>query len=83
MKELKDKDCKLTLTELINEALELFFNKQYESSKKAFEKKFFDRKKHLKKILQLESGDDLDEMLKNFVKRLPSKPKKKVEDNEA
>ena len=74
---LKDRHCKVSLSELVNESLEIFFSKYYAQAEKKMEKKFFDRKRYLKKILSDESGEDLDESLKSLVKKISSTSKKK------
>ncbi|MCJ8276354.1 MAG: hypothetical protein HRT44_07845 [Bdellovibrionales bacterium] len=80
MKDLRNNHCKVTLSELVNEALEIFFSKQYGQHRKRFEKRFFDRKKYLKKILSDESGENLDESLKSLVKKISSTSRKKKTD---
>lgn len=77
VKSLRDSHCKVSLSELINEALDIFFSKHYAQSEKKFEKKFFDRKKYLKKILSDESGENLDASLKSLVKKISSNSRKK------
>lgn len=50
----KDKHCKLNMAELVNMALDLFFEKHINQYEKQIEKKFFDRKKYLnQKIVTL------------------------------
>ena len=80
MKNLRNNHCKVSLSEFVNEALEIFFSKQYGQYRKRFEKRFFDRKKYLKKILSDESGENLDESLKSLVKKISSTSRKKKAD---
>ena len=53
----------------MNEVLEIFFKKEFSRSKKDFEKKFFDRRKYLKKMLQSSSAESLDQGLKEYMKK--------------
>ena len=58
----------------MNEVLEIFFKKEFSRSKKDFEKKFFDRRKYLKKMLQSSSAESLDQGLKEYMKKYSKGP---------
>ena len=80
VKELKEKNCKINLSELMNETIEIFFQQHLERSRKSLEKKYFDRKKYVKSLLSMDSGAEFDESLKRLVKQISSKPKKGADD---
>jgi len=82
VKELKEKNCKINLSELMNEIIEIYFKQHLERSRKSLEKKYFDRKKYVKSLLLMDSGVEFDESLKNLVKKISSKPKAKGADND-
>ena len=77
VKELKEKNCKINLSELMNEVIEIFFKQHLERSRKSLEKKYFDRKKYVKSLLLMSSGAEFDESLKKLVKQISIKPKTK------
>lgn len=74
--ELKDRHCKVNLSNVANLALEIFFDKYFETSMGVFEKRFFDRKKYLKDLIQSGNQDSLDNSLKEYVKKIKKSPVK-------
>ena len=80
VKELKEKNCKINLSELMNEVIEIFFNQHLERSRKSLEKKYFDRKRYVKSLLLMDSGAEFDESLKRLVKQISNKTKKGADD---
>jgi len=82
VKELKEKNCKINLSELMNEVIEIFLKQHLERSRKSLEKKYFDRKKYVKSLLSMDSGAEFDESLKKLVKQISAKSKVKEKDDE-
>lgn len=85
IRELRGKNCKVNLSELTNEIMAIFFEKHFKGALKHFEKRFFDRKKYLKKLIQSEAGENLDKSLKDYLKKVPITQKKeiKLDDSES
>ena len=74
-KQLLAKACKATPSRVASAALEIFFTKYFDSERKNLERRFFDRKSYLKKVL-MESSED-DEVLSDSLKELLTKMKTK------
>lgn len=66
------------MTDLVNMALDLFFEKHLNQYEKLIEKRFFDRKKYLKELLKASSTESLDESLKTLVRKINPRKRKKV-----
>ena len=80
VKNLRDKHCRVNLTDFVNSALHLFLEKHFSQHQGKIEKIFFDRKKYLKELLKAESNEILDDSLKELVQKIKPKKIKKVED---
>ena len=78
IEDFKSKHCKLNMTDLVNTALDLFFEKHLTQYEKQIEKSFFDRKKYLKELLKSDSTEKLDESLKTLVRKINPRKKRKA-----
>ena len=75
---LREENCKTDTSKAVNVILEIFFSKYVSLEFEAIKGKFFDKKSYLKKLISDSSVDDIDESIKNYLKkRSPKNLKRK------
>lgn len=72
---LKGESCKVDASKVVNQILELFFDKYESSEFKYFKEKFFDKKAFLKRLISGSSSENIDESIQQYLSR--TRPVKK------
>ena len=72
---LKKDSCKVDASKVVNQILEIFFDKYESSEFKNLRAKFFDKKALLKRLIDEASSDNIDESIQQYLSQ--TRPAKK------
>ncbi len=66
---LRKDSCKTDASKVVNQILELFFNKNFDQEYRTIKEQFFDKKKYLKNLFDQKSDLEIDESISQYLQQ--------------